>query len=27
VIHAHSHDSSLRAAEVKIGTDAAPGRQ
>src|SRR4029077_17639902 len=27
VIHAHSHDSSLHAAEVKIGTDAAPGRQ
>jgi hypothetical protein len=26
VIHAHSHDSSLRAAEVKIGADGAPGR-
>ncbi len=26
VIHAHNHDSSLHAAEVKIGTDAAPGQ-
>lgn len=25
VIHAHNRDSSLHAAEVKIGTDAAPG--
>lgn len=26
VIHAHNHDSSLHAAEVKIGTDAAAGQ-
>ncbi len=26
VIHAHNHDNSLHAAEVKIGTDAAPGQ-
>ena len=26
VIHAHDHDGSLHAAEVKIGTDAAPGQ-
>ena len=26
VIHAHKHDNSLHAAEVKIGTDAAPGQ-
>jgi hypothetical protein len=26
VIHAHSHDGLLHAAEVKIGTDAPPGR-
>lgn len=26
VIHAHIHDSSLHAAEVKIGTDVAPGQ-
>ena len=26
VIHAHNHDSSLHAAEVKIGKDAAPGQ-
>jgi hypothetical protein len=25
VIHAHNHDSSLHAAEVRIGTDGAPG--
>ena len=26
VIHAHSHDNTLHAAEVKIGADAAPGQ-
>jgi hypothetical protein len=26
VIHAHNHDNSLHAAEVRIGTDAAPGQ-
>jgi hypothetical protein len=26
VIHAHNHDNALHAAEVKIGTDAAPGQ-
>jgi Domain of unknown function (DUF5666) len=26
VIHAHNHDNVLHAAEVKIGTDAAPGQ-
>ncbi len=26
VIHAHNHDNSLHAAEVKIGTDAAPSQ-
>ncbi len=27
VIHAHPHENSLHAAEVKIGTDAAPGQR
>jgi Domain of unknown function (DUF5666) len=27
VIHAHKHDNSLHAAEIKIGINAAPGKQ